>query len=140
MKISPLRSCPYCLPGPQCAAALEVQKIIAEENLLANCLAQGEYLKQLLQDRLCVRTSPAAPFVFDIRGSGGFWGIEFDIPPEKDFTRNLKLKKRFGAMLQAKTMEKGLICIAMDGGADGTRGSHAIVSLNGPAVRLYHQR
>lgn len=109
-------------------AAVEVQKIIAEENLLDNCVKQGEYLKELLEDRLLDQTSPAAPFVFDIRGRGGFWGIEFDIPPEKDFGRNMKLKKRFGALLQTKTMEKGLICIAMDGGIDGIRGSHAIVS------------
>lgn len=85
-------------------------------------------MKELLERRLLNRASPAAPFVFDIRGRGGFWGIEFDIPPEKDFGRNMKLKKRFGALLQAKTMEKGLICIAMDGGVDGTKGSHAMVS------------
>ncbi|KAG9010314.1 hypothetical protein FRB94_010664 [Tulasnella sp. JGI-2019a] len=111
-----------------CVAALAVQKIIAEENLLENCMKQGEYLRKLLEERLRSRNSPAAPYIFDIRGQGGFWGIEFDIPPEKDFTQNFKLKKRFGAMLQAKTMEKGLICMAVDGGKDGTNGSHAMLA------------
>jgi len=40
----------------------------------------------------------------------------------------MKLTKRFGAMLQEKTMAKGLICMAMDGGVDGTSGSHAILA------------
>ncbi|KAG8857436.1 hypothetical protein FRB96_005735 [Tulasnella sp. 330] len=111
-----------------CIAALTVQKVVAEENLLENCLIQGEYLAKLLEDRLCSPTSPAEPFIFDIRGQGGFWAVEFEIPAERDFTRNLKLTKRFGAMLQAKTMQKGLICIAMDGGKDGVNGSHAILA------------
>ncbi|KAG8901857.1 hypothetical protein FRB99_005034 [Tulasnella sp. 403] len=111
-----------------CAAALEVQKIIAEENLLENCRKQGKYMERLLKERLLSPNSPAAPFTYDIRGAGGFWGIEFNIPPEKDFTRNMRLTKRFGALLQAKTMDKGLICIAMDGGADGYNGSHAILA------------
>ncbi|KAG8927606.1 hypothetical protein FRC01_007181 [Tulasnella sp. 417] len=111
-----------------CAAALEVQKVIIDENLLQNCRETGRYLKELLIEKLQSPNSPAAPYVFDIRGNGGFWGIEFDIPPEQDFGRNMKMRKRFGALLQAKTMEKGLICIAMDGGADGVRGSHAILA------------
>ncbi|KIO31758.1 hypothetical protein M407DRAFT_241680 [Tulasnella calospora MUT 4182] len=111
-----------------CAAALEVQKVIMEENLLQNCRETGQYMKELLIEKLQSPNSPASPYVFDIRGNGGFWGIEFDIPPEQDFGRNMKMRKRFGALLQAKTMEKGLICIAMDGGADGVRGSHGILA------------
>lgn len=89
-------------------------------------------MKDLLIQKLQSPNSPAAPYVFDIRGNGGFWGIEFDIPPEQDFGRNFKMRKRFGVLLQTKTMEKGLICIAMDGGADGVRGSHGIVSRVAP--------
>lgn len=103
-----------------------------EENLLQNCRETGRYMKELLIQKLQSPNSPAAPYVFDIRGNGGFWGIEFDIPPEQDFGRNMRMRKRFGTLLQAKTMDKGLICIAMDGGADGVRGSHGIVSSRSP--------
>lgn len=56
----------------QAAAALEVQRIIREDNILENINTQGTYLgeqlKLLLSDH---------PNVGDIRGRGLFWGIEF---------------------------------------------------------------
>ena len=105
----------------------------------------GEYLQKQLTSKLLDSLSVASPYIFDIRGSGGFWGIEFEIPPEKDFKRNPKLQQRFGAMLQTKTLAKGIIILAMDGGADGSNGSHAMVStrvifsdreLNGKQIQL----
>lgn len=56
----------------QAAAALEVQKIIREENLLENVRTQGAYLEKRLKGRLS-----SHPNVGDIRGKGLFWGIEF---------------------------------------------------------------
>jgi adenosylmethionine-8-amino-7-oxononanoate aminotransferase len=56
----------------QAAAALEVQRIVREENLCENVRIQGEYLGQLLKDLL-----GSHPNVGDIRGKGLFWGLEF---------------------------------------------------------------
>jgi adenosylmethionine-8-amino-7-oxononanoate aminotransferase len=53
-----------------CAAALAVQKIIKEENLLENVRAMGTYLEKQLRARL-----EAHPNVGNIRGKGLFWGV-----------------------------------------------------------------
>lgn len=55
-----------------CRAALEVQRIIKHDNLVANVRKQGMLLGELLKDRL-----GSHPAVGDIRGKGLFWGIEF---------------------------------------------------------------
>jgi E3 ubiquitin-protein ligase TRIP12 len=91
-----------------CAASLAVQKVIAEENLLENCRKQGVYLRQLLEERLQKPGALAAPFTFDIRGQGGFFGIEFDftVPQEK----KLDFKgEAFAPLVQARCFENGLI-------------------------------
>jgi adenosylmethionine-8-amino-7-oxononanoate aminotransferase len=53
-----------------CAAAFRVQQIIKEDNLLPNVRAMGEYLGQLLHERL-----DDHPRVGDIRGRGLFWAV-----------------------------------------------------------------
>lgn len=55
-----------------CQAALEVQRIISEDGLVANVRKQGALLGKLLKEKL--GTHPA---IGDIRGKGLFWGIEF---------------------------------------------------------------
>ncbi|KAG8684277.1 hypothetical protein FRC09_015494, partial [Ceratobasidium sp. 395] len=122
------------------AASLAVQRVIASENLLERCRERGAELEQLLKDRLRGPNARAAPYVSDIRGGGLFWGVEFDVPDEElprinaayqrstgagdEVSRN----RRFGLVLQDKTMDKGLIVIAMTGSVDGTRGDHAILA------------
>ena len=59
-----------------CAAALEVQKIVEEENLLANVLEMGEYLSESLKRKL-----QHHKHVGDIRGRGLFWGVSFSLHP-----------------------------------------------------------
>ncbi|KAI6712209.1 hypothetical protein JHW43_005253 [Diplocarpon mali] len=56
----------------QAAAALEVRKILREQNLMENIRAQGAYLEKRLKALLGDH-----PNVGDIRGRGLFWGIEF---------------------------------------------------------------
>jgi adenosylmethionine-8-amino-7-oxononanoate aminotransferase len=56
----------------QAAAALEVQRIKREDNLMQNVKTQGEHLEKCLKSLL-----GAHPNVGDIRGRGLFWGIEF---------------------------------------------------------------
>ena len=55
-----------------CAAALEVQRIIREENLLGNVQKLGARLAAGLKNQLSHH-----PNVGDIRGRGFFWGVEF---------------------------------------------------------------
>ncbi|TKA71062.1 hypothetical protein B0A55_07236 [Friedmanniomyces simplex] len=55
-----------------CRAALEVQRIIQEHNLVHNVRRQGALLGKLLRAKL-----GSHPAVGDIRGRGLFWGIEF---------------------------------------------------------------
>lgn len=53
-----------------CAAALEVQRIIAADDLLANVKLMGEYLERALRNKLGDH-----PHVGNIRGRGLFWGV-----------------------------------------------------------------
>jgi adenosylmethionine-8-amino-7-oxononanoate aminotransferase len=53
-----------------CAAAYRVQQIIKEDNMLPNVRAMGEYLGQILHERL-----DGHPRVGDIRGRGLFWAV-----------------------------------------------------------------
>jgi adenosylmethionine-8-amino-7-oxononanoate aminotransferase len=68
----------------------------------------------------------AAPFVFDIRGRGGFWAVEFDFETSKHMFQG----SAFSMLLQARAMENGLIIMGMTGGAnlEGTRGDHIMLS------------
>lgn len=54
-----------------CRAALEVQRIIRDDDLVSNVRAQGKLLGQLLRDQLS-----SHPHVGNIRGQGLFWGVE----------------------------------------------------------------
>lgn len=91
-----------------CAASLAVQKAILEENLLENMRVQGLYLEELLRKRLTSPNAQAAPFVFDIRGGGGFWGIEFDFTCPEAARVNFQ-GKQFALLVQARALENGLI-------------------------------
>ncbi|OQO05796.1 hypothetical protein B0A48_09891 [Cryoendolithus antarcticus] len=55
-----------------CRAALEVQQIIKNDDLVSNVREQGALLGKLLK-----RSLADHPCVGDIRGQGLFWGIEF---------------------------------------------------------------
>ncbi len=55
-----------------CRAALEVQRIVQENDLVSNVRKQGVLLGKLLKARL-----GGHPAVGDVRGKGLFWGIEF---------------------------------------------------------------
>lgn len=101
-----------------CAAAIAVQKVIAAENLLENGRRTGEYLARLLGERLQSPGAPAQPFVFDVRGGGSFWAVEFD-------SRRLDPKgEQLAMVVQARCLARGLIVMGMTGGANmkGTEG------------------
>jgi adenosylmethionine-8-amino-7-oxononanoate aminotransferase len=107
---------------------LAVQKVIKSENLLANIRIQGDYLARLLREHLQAPSAIAAPFTFDIRGGGGFWGIEFDFTcPE---AAKLHFKGKFAMLLQERCLANGLIIMGLTGGANlmGTDGNHCIIA------------
>ncbi|KIK61679.1 hypothetical protein GYMLUDRAFT_96529 [Collybiopsis luxurians FD-317 M1] len=112
-----------------CAASVAVQEIITSENLLENCRNQGAYLSKLLRKRLQSPNALSAPYVFDIRGAGLFWGIEFDF--ESPQAAQLDMKGRqFAMVAQARLLEKGLIVMGFTGGSnlEGTKGNHILLS------------
>ena len=106
-----------------CAAALEVQKIIGEGNLIANVSSMGHYLGILLHDRLGNH-----PNVGDIRGRGLFWAIEFvaDKTSKRPLDPALNIAKRLGS----KGLQEGydISLFPASGSADGWRGDHFLLA------------
>ena len=112
-----------------CAASLAVQKVIANENLLANARQQGEYLSSLLKERLWGPNAFAAPYTFDIRGAGCWWGIEFDFSSPDAAKVDLR-GQSFAIAVQQRALDHDLIIMGMSGTSslDGTRGDAILLS------------
>jgi len=104
-----------------CAAAVAVQQVIHEENLLENVRAMG----RVLEDRLVERFGNHRN-IGDIRGRGLFWAVEFvrDRGSKEIFDPALKLNER----VKKEAFERGLACYPMGGTIDGKRGDHAILA------------
>ncbi|AOZ01114.1 aspartate aminotransferase family protein [Cupriavidus sp. USMAHM13] len=104
-----------------CAAALEVQRTIAEEGLLANVLARGEQLRARLREAL-----GAHPNLGDVRGRGLFVGVEFVADRASKATLDPALKTH--ARLKAAAMQQGLLVYPMGGTVDGVHGDHVLLA------------
>jgi adenosylmethionine-8-amino-7-oxononanoate aminotransferase len=104
-----------------CAAALAVQSVIREQNLIANAQTQGKSLMRLLEERFGNH-----PNVGDIRGRGLFLALELvkDRETKEPFDPGLNLWLK--AML--KGMEFGLMCYPGGGTADGEKGDHVLLA------------
>ncbi len=104
-----------------CAAALAVQEVIEEEDLLARVRDRGELLRSALEARFADH-----PHVGDIRGRGLFRGIEFvrDRATREPFDPALRLHAR----IKKAAMARGLICYPMGGTIDGRRGDHLLLA------------
>ncbi|KVF19040.1 aspartate aminotransferase family protein [Burkholderia cepacia] len=104
-----------------CAAALEVQRVIAEEKLLDNVKARGEQLRASLRERY-----GAHPHVGDVRGRGLFVGVELvrDRDTKATFDPALKLH----AAVKREAMQRGLMVYPMGGTIDGVHGDHILVA------------
>ena len=104
-----------------CAAALEVQHVIEEEDLLANVRRQGHNLQRALTQNLGEH-----PHVGDIRGRGLFQAVEFVADPEskEPFDPALGLNAR----VKREAMARGLLCYPMGGTVDGQRGDHVLLA------------
>jgi len=104
-----------------CAAALEVQRIVMEDNLLANVQAMGQRLEAALTDRFGNHRH-----VGDIRGRGLFWAIEFvaDRATKQVFDPALKFNER----VKREALSRGLSGYPMSGTIDGRLGDHFILA------------
>ena len=104
-----------------CAAALEVQRIIREDNLLANVQAMGQRLEAALTDRFGNHRH-----VGDIRGRGLFWAIEFvtDRATKQVFDPALKMNER----VKREAIKRGPSGYPMGGTIDGKQGDHFILA------------
>jgi adenosylmethionine-8-amino-7-oxononanoate aminotransferase len=104
-----------------CAAALEVQCIIRDDNLMDNVRAMGNRLEAELMERFGNHHH-----VGDIRGRGLFWALEFvtDRDTKAAFDPVLKLNER----VKREAMVRGLSGYPMGGTIDGSQGDHYIVA------------
>jgi adenosylmethionine-8-amino-7-oxononanoate aminotransferase len=104
-----------------CAAALEVQRTIRDDDLLANVRRMGEHLDACLHARFGNH-----PHVGDIRGRGLFVAAELvrDRTSKDPFAPELKLH----AQVKREAFARGLACYPMGGTIDGTRGDHVLLA------------
>ncbi len=104
-----------------CAAALEVQRIIAEDDLVANVARQGVVLERLLTERFGNHRQ-----VGDIRGRGLFWALEF----VEDRAGRTPFAPGRGVAEQVKraALDRGLGIYPCTGTLNGVAGDHVIIA------------
>ncbi|KAF5590850.1 CAR2-ornithine aminotransferase [Fusarium pseudoanthophilum] len=104
------------------AAALKVQQIIRDENMLSHVRSMGAYLGTKLKERLL-----PMPYVGDIRGRGLFWAVEFvtNKKTKTPFSYDLGLN----GLLHSRGMSAGyeIALFNANGGYDGYSGDHFLV-------------
>ena len=104
-----------------CAAALAVQKIIREEDLLTNVRAMGERLEGALHDRFGNHAH-----VGDIRGRGLFWALEF--VEDRASRRSFDPARKVYEAVKDAAMAEGVMIYPMGGTIDGKVGDHIIIA------------
>ncbi|MCB8874311.1 aspartate aminotransferase family protein [Acidisoma silvae] len=111
----------YLAHATACAAALAVQQVIADDDLLANVRAMGIRL----DDRLRARFGNHA-HIGDVRGRGLFQAIELvaDRDTKTPFDPGLRLHER----IKAEAFARGMACYPMGGTIDGRRGDHVLLA------------
>ena len=108
-----------------CAAALAVQNIIREDELLSNVRALGSHLSERLISQLADH-----PNVGDIRGRGLFWGIELvaDKASRRPFPPFIKLSERIADKAMNHSPDQGMTLYPGSGTVDGVVGDHVILA------------
>lgn len=107
----------------QAAAALEVQRIIRQENLMENVRTQGVYLEERIKALLGNH-----PNVGDIRGRGLFLGIEFvkDKRTKEPFESKMSIAQKISDTSISPPFNMTLY--PGTGTCDGVKGDHVIIS------------
>jgi adenosylmethionine-8-amino-7-oxononanoate aminotransferase len=104
-----------------CAAALAVQRVIREENLLERVRVTGDELTRRLADRFALH-----PFVGDVRGRGLL--IALELVAERDTKRPFEVAAQLAARIKACAFERGLLVYPGSGTIDGRRGDHILLA------------
>ena len=104
-----------------CAAALAVQDVVDNENLLARVATSGHYLHGRLAERFADHVATG-----DIRGRGLLQAIEFvaDRTTKRPFPAQLGLAAR----IKAEAFSRGLLVYPGPAAADGTTGDHVLLA------------
>lgn len=103
------------------AAGLAVQKIIKQDNLLANVQAMGVELHQQLQAAFGQHAH-----VGDIRGRGLFQAIE--LVEDRQTKAPFDPARKLHARIKSEAMARGLMVYPMGGTIDGVRGDHVLLA------------
>ena len=104
-----------------CAAALAVQRVIRDEQLLPRVQAHGQALMAMLHARL-----GAHPNVGDIRGRGLFIGLE--LVADRATRAALPAANKTHTRIKAAAMQQGLLCYPAGGTVDGQQGDHVLLA------------
>ncbi len=104
-----------------CAGALEVQRIIKEDGLVARVAQLAPYLERKLRERFADH-----PNVGDIRGRGLFWALEF--VEDRATKRPFDPADKVNWLVKQAALDVGLGIYPTAGTIDGTRGDHVIVA------------
>ena len=111
----------YLAHATACAAALEVQRVIAEDDLLANVRSMGDRLRGRLAGRFGNH-----PHVGDIRGRGLFQAIE--LVRDRDDKAPFDPALRLHALVKEAAFARGVACYPMGGTVDGFCGDHVLLA------------
>lgn len=104
-----------------CAAALEVQRVIREDGLLANVQAMGALLEAKLHERFGNHAH-----VGDIRGRGLFRAIE--LVADRTSRTPFDPARQLNARIKKEAFARGLACYPGGGTVDGARGDHVMLA------------
>ncbi|KAI4185677.1 MAG: hypothetical protein LQ346_005847 [Caloplaca aetnensis] len=106
-----------------CAGALEVQRIIQAEDLVANAARMGMVLEKQLKE-----TFSTHPNVGNIRGRGLFWGLEFvaNKTTKEPFPSDLTVAMSIHD--EGINQDPGIMLYPGTGSADGWTGDHVIIA------------
>ncbi len=103
------------------AAALEVQKVIAEDGLVARVGTSGALLMEML-----AAAFGDHPHVGDIRGRGLL--AAFELVSDRKTKSPFPAERRIAARIKALALDRGLLCYPMGGAADGVNGDHVLLA------------
>lgn len=104
-----------------CAAALAVQTVMQQDDLLSNVRAMGDLLNQRLQARFGNHHH-----VGDIRGRGLFQAIE--LVQDRTAKATFDPKHKLHARIKREAMARGLMTYPMGGTIDGVHGDHVLLA------------
>lgn len=104
-----------------CAGALEVQRIIQEQQLVSSVRRLGEDLESCLKTKF-----EAHPHVGDIRGRGLFWALEF-VKDKKERTP-FPAQKHICECVRDAALDHGVGVYSGAGTADGYVGDHILIA------------